>query len=88
VMTATVGGILRDVVAAEPSVLLQREVYVTAALSGAAVFVFMTLFGAPGWLAGCSGFITAFLLRAGAMLYGWTVPAYRGRAGRKPEDIR
>ena len=36
VMTATFGGILRDLLAAEPSVLLRPEIYVTAALTGAA----------------------------------------------------
>ena len=33
-MTATFGGILRDVVSGEPSVILRREIYVTAALAG------------------------------------------------------
>jgi uncharacterized membrane protein YeiH len=36
VLTATFGGIIRDVLAGEPSVLLRREVYVSAALLGAA----------------------------------------------------
>jgi uncharacterized membrane protein YeiH len=87
VMTATVGGILRDVVAEEPSVLLLREVYVTAVMAGAGVFVLLTVLAMPAWLAAGSGFGVAFLLRAGAILHGWTVPAYRGRAGRRPEDI-
>ena len=39
VLTATFGGVIRDVLAHEPSVLLQRELYVTPALAGAAAFV-------------------------------------------------
>ena len=37
-LTATFGGILRDLLAGEPSVLLRPEIYVTAAMAGAAVF--------------------------------------------------
>ena len=37
-LTATFGGILRDILASEPSVLLRPEIYVTAALAGASVF--------------------------------------------------
>ena len=37
-LTATFGGILRDLLAGEPSVLLKPEIYVTAALVGAAIF--------------------------------------------------
>ena len=36
-LTATFGGILRDLLAGEPSVLLRPEIYVTAAMTGAAV---------------------------------------------------
>ena len=39
VMTACFGGIVRDVLAHEPSVLLRREIYVTCALAGASLFV-------------------------------------------------
>ena len=35
-LTATFGGILRDLLAGEPSVLLRPEIYVTAAMAGAA----------------------------------------------------
>jgi uncharacterized membrane protein YeiH len=87
VMTATVGGILRDVVAAEPSVLLQREVYVTAAMAGAAVYVGAMAAGFSVALAASAGVSIAFLLRAGAIRYGWSVPSYRPRPGRDPADI-
>ncbi|TIX34985.1 MAG: trimeric intracellular cation channel family protein, partial [Mesorhizobium sp.] len=37
-LTATLGGILRDLLTGEPSVLLRPEIYVTAALAGAALY--------------------------------------------------
>jgi uncharacterized membrane protein YeiH len=80
VMTATCGGIIRDVLAEEPSVLLRREIYVTAALAGAAVFTVLYLAGLGAWLAGLAGFVVAFALRAGAILLGWRLPAFPGRS--------
>jgi uncharacterized membrane protein YeiH len=80
VMTATCGGIIRDVLAEEPSVLLKREIYVTAALAGAAVFTGLYLLGLGAWLAGLAGFLVAFALRAGAILLGWRLPAFPGRS--------
>jgi uncharacterized membrane protein YeiH len=80
VMTATCGGIIRDVLAEEPSVLLKREIYVTAALAGAAVFTGLYLLGLGAWLAGLAGFLVAFALRAGAIVFGWRLPAFPGRS--------
>ena len=65
VLTATFGGIIRDVLADEPSVLLRREIYVTAALLGAAVFVGLHLLGVAPLMAGLAGFAAALALRAG-----------------------
>jgi uncharacterized membrane protein YeiH len=87
VLTATFGGILRDLLAGEPSVLLRPEIYVTAALAGAVVFTVVTLSGASTLVAAALSFAAAFLVRGGALRYGWTFPAYRSRPGRSPEDI-
>jgi uncharacterized membrane protein YeiH len=87
VLTATFGGILRDLLAGEPSVLLRPEIYVTAALAGAVVFTLVTLSGASTLVAAALSFAAAFLVRGGALRYGWTFPAYRSRPGRSPEDI-
>lgn len=86
-LTATCGGVLRDILADEPSVLLRPEIYITAALTGAGAFVLghhaldLPLYGSAA-----VGFAAAFALRGGALYYGWTIPRYRPRAGRKPED--
>jgi uncharacterized membrane protein YeiH len=87
VLTATFGGILRDLLANEPSVLLRPEIYVTAALAGSATFTLLTLSGAPLLAAALAGFLAAFLVRGGALRFGWSFPAYRGRPGRKTEDM-
>jgi uncharacterized membrane protein YeiH len=80
VLTSTFGGIIRDVLAGEPSVLLRRELYVTAALAGASVFVALRWLGLEPWPAGGCGVATAFTIRAGAILFGWRLPGFPGRA--------
>ncbi|GGE29681.1 membrane protein [Agaricicola taiwanensis] len=87
IITATFGGIIRDVIAAEPSVMLRREVYVTAAFAGAATFVILVEVGSPFWIAAGCGAALAFLVRAGALLRGWMLPVYRRRPGRDPKDL-
>ncbi len=83
VLTATFGGIVRDVLAGEPSVLLRREIYVSAAVAGAGVFVGLASAGVETWWAGGLGFAVAFVLRAGAILFGWRL---RGFPGREPPE--
>ena len=48
-MTATLGGILRDLLSGEPSVLMRPEIYVSAALAGAGGFVAASLVGRVRW---------------------------------------
>jgi uncharacterized membrane protein YeiH len=84
-LTGTLGGILRDVLANEPSVLLRREIYVTAALVGALAFVLMQGAGMTEMLSAGVGFFVAVGIRGSALAFGWTLPTYRSRPGRDPE---
>lgn len=86
-MTATFGGILRDLLAGEPSVLLRPEIYVSAALAGAVLYTGGTLAGLPSPVSSITGFAAAFAVRGGALRFGWSLPPYRSRPGRRPEDI-
>lgn len=87
VLTATFGGILRDLLAGEPSVLLRPEIYVSAALAGAAVFTLGDLAGLPAVVSDLAGFAAAFAVRGGALKFGWAFRPYKSRPGRHPEDI-
>lgn len=86
-MTATFGGILRDLLAGEPSVLLRPEIYVSAALAGAVLYTGGTLAGLASPVSSITGFAAAFAVRGGALRFGWSLPPYRSRPGRRPEDI-
>ncbi|CAN5840834.1 trimeric intracellular cation channel family protein [soil metagenome] len=78
-LTACFGGIIRDVLAHEPSILLRREIYVSAAVVGAGVFVILQMFDVPGFPAGLAGFGAALAIRSGAILRGWALPGFPGR---------
>lgn len=86
-LTATFGGILRDIVAHEPSVLLRPEIYVSAALAGAAVYTAADSLGLSQLVCFALAMLAAFVIRGGALRYGWTFPVYKGRPGRHPNDV-
>jgi uncharacterized membrane protein YeiH len=78
-ITATFGGIIRDLLAGTVPLLLRREIYVTAAALGAAVVAAAHSAGLNPGLAGGLGFAAAFALRALALLRGWSLPAFPAR---------
>ncbi|MCW8086253.1 trimeric intracellular cation channel family protein [Sabulicella glaciei] len=82
VMTASFGGILRDVICNEVPLLLRREIYLTAAALGAATFVALRLEGVWREPAFVAGALACFLLRAASLLRGWSLPGYKPRPGR------
>jgi uncharacterized membrane protein YeiH len=79
VITATFGGIIRDLLGGEIPVILSREIYVSAALAGAAAFVLLTMLGASRELGLGAGFAIGMLVRAAALQRGWSLPRYRPR---------
>lgn len=78
VMSATFGGIVRDVLCAQVPLILRQEIYATAAAAGAALFVLLVYFKVPESPALVAGFATAFLIRGAALRFGWSLPAHRG----------
>ncbi len=77
VLTACLGGIIRDLLAEEPSILLRPELYVTAAALSSGSMVAFTLCGLPDQLAGGASASAGFLLRAAAISRGWSLPSYK-----------
>jgi uncharacterized membrane protein YeiH len=76
VLTACVGGIIRDVLAGEPSILMRRELYVTAAALAAGLFVILSLAGVPPIVAAAAAGLAGFALRGAAIARGLKLPAY------------
>ena len=77
VLTACAGGIIRDVLAGEPSVLMRRELYVTPAALSAGLFVALTLANIAVWPAAAVAIAAGFTLRGVAIARGWSLPPYR-----------
>jgi uncharacterized membrane protein YeiH len=75
-ITATFGGVVRDVLAGETPLVLRREIYVTAAALGAAVFVALHALGLSDGLATLCGVAMAFGLRGLAIARDWSLPTY------------
>ncbi|MFK7886376.1 MAG: trimeric intracellular cation channel family protein [Gammaproteobacteria bacterium] len=84
VSTATFGGVMRDLVAGEPSVIIRPEIYLTAAFLGAGTFALLSSLGLNAWWAAGFGFSAALLLRGGAIIKGWHLPGYAGRTKKRP----
>ncbi|MBC7506498.1 MAG: TRIC cation channel family protein, partial [Sandarakinorhabdus sp.] len=78
VLTASFGGIIRDVLAGVPSVLMRREIYVSAAAFGATTYVALVFIGVDRIVAGAIGAAAGFGLRALAIGRGLALPAYEG----------
>jgi uncharacterized membrane protein YeiH len=78
-MTASFGGIIRDILAGQTPLVLHREIYVTAAFVGAAVFTAALSVGMPPAAAGLAGFLTGFTLRAHAIARDWSLPAFKAK---------
>lgn len=77
VLTACVGGIIRDVLANEPSILMRPELYVTAAALSSGLFVTLVLVGVGAWPAAIIAAIAGFALRGLAIKKGLALPAFR-----------
>lgn len=74
VMTASAGGVLRDVVANLEPLLFKQDIYATAALLGAGIYILAIGWGSGDGVALSAGFLAAFTLRAAAIIFGLSMP--------------
>lgn len=89
IITGCVGGIIRDVVAGRPSIIMQPELYVTAAALSASITVVgaiaAAMIGVPTFWAWGAAFLAGFVLRAAAIRYQWALPSYGRRDNCPPQ---
>ena len=81
-MTATFGGLIRDVVCTETPLILKREIYATAGAVGATALVAGQALGLGTPASALAGLALAFAIRAVALVYGLSLPVYRPRVAR------
>ena len=88
VVTGSLGGIIRDTLGHVPSVILRREIYVTASVLGACAFTALSVVGSGRLAAMCAGFLVTFGIRGLAIRYGWSLPVFRDPATRERSKVR
>jgi uncharacterized membrane protein YeiH len=82
IITACFGGIIRDLLGAERSIIFSREIYVTAAMAVATTFVALHSLSLSREVAVSVSVLVGVALRGGALLCGWALPRYRSRPPR------
>lgn len=79
VVTGCAGGIIRDVLAGRPSILMRPELYVTAAALSASITVLGELAGIERWCVWIAATFAGFGLRLAAIRWNLSLPAYGKR---------
>ena len=85
VITGCAGGIIRDVLAGRPSILMRPELYVTAAALSASLTAIGQFVDVPRWWIWIAATAAGFGLRLAAIRFNLALPAYRER-GASPTD--
>ena len=79
VITGCAGGIIRDVLAGQPSILMRPEIYVTAAALSAGIAAGGEFANLPDELVWPLAAIAGFALRGAAIHWSLSIPEYGGR---------
>lgn len=74
IMTAVVGGILRDVVCRQLPLLLHKEIYITAAFAGSLFYLAMLNAGVSLWVRDVATLLLIFAVRMLAVYRSWNLP--------------
>jgi uncharacterized membrane protein YeiH len=81
-ITGVAGGAIRDVLSAQVPMILRRgELYATAAISGAGLYLVLMEVGVGERMAALLGMLAIVGLRVGALLKGWRLPVLPVRGG-------
>ncbi len=86
VVTGCAGGVARDIIAGEPSIIMRPELYVTAAALSALITISGGFVGASDVLTWSAAWIAGFTLRGAAIRWKLALPAYSDRQGGNISD--
>ncbi|MCE7069876.1 MULTISPECIES: trimeric intracellular cation channel family protein [Dyadobacter] len=76
IFTATMGGVIRDMMTNEIPIIYRKEVYATACFAGACSYLLLDSVGAGRNVAFISASLVIIAIRILAVKYGWTVPRF------------
>jgi uncharacterized membrane protein YeiH len=85
-MSATAGGVVRDILTAEiPLILRSGDIYATAAVVGIAVYLMLQVLGEDQQSAAFVGMVLVVGIRFAAIFLGWRMPRFRLREGQRDD---
>lgn len=76
-ITACFGSVIRDVISNDETLILRNDIYMTASLAGAAVYIGLYGSDIMNGAAVVISFLTTFIIRGLAIQYGLKLPGYR-----------
>ncbi|NRA88303.1 MAG: trimeric intracellular cation channel family protein [Rhizobiales bacterium] len=82
IITASFGGLIRDVLSGDQTILMRREIYLTAIFVGSTTYIVLIELSIDKNYAAIAGFSTCLLIRGLAIRYNWYFPGYKSRPGR------
>lgn len=85
VVSGCAGGIIRDVIAGEPSILMRPELYVTAAALSALITMAGSVLGIADLLVWALAWAAGFTMRGAAIRWKLALPAYDDEQGENSD---
>ena len=82
VMTATAGGMVRDILSNQVPLVLQKEVYASACLTGGALFYLLEQGAVSRNISLPIAAMTVILVRLLAIRYDWSLPRAKSASGK------
>lgn len=76
-LTGVAGGVVRDVLCGEVPLILRRDIYATASITGGAVYLLVQWLGFSSLVAALVGIAAVSVLRALAIFRGLRLPVFR-----------
>jgi uncharacterized membrane protein YeiH len=82
IMTGVTGGMIRDVLCGEIPLILRREIYATASLTGGVIFVILNRLGVKEWFVIILSVISVLTVRWVSVHWHLSLPVYKD-SGKK-----
>ena len=77
VMTGVTGGIIRDLLCGQIPLILRREIYATASLTGGTIFVILRQLRIDDWIVTVASIAAVLALRLSSLRWHLSLPVYR-----------
>lgn len=77
VWTAIIGGMIRDIICNEIPLVLQREIYITASIFGACLYLLLHELGVASSASELAMLVSIFIIRMLAVQFDWHLPSIR-----------